>query len=274
MKSISIEISESTYQRISSLATTETGSINRIVAAAVADYLYGDPGWLGAASYPLFENQQPTYVPISTFNLNLIDLGIGITAEHALAVIVDGHIYPIGTNGRVVGTTEDVTVPYAMMVNFEAETLRNNFESASIDALVEHCQSLRAGTNIFYAFRVDGTFRQITVRTALARRGKDQAGSSNPAYAWERFEDIRGTIIGFWSSRFTSTVCDPGYHFYFLSPDDGCGGAIVDCSGTELRMLGMPVRNLRMIRPDGPDHRVAEGPVKFVEDELTVRSKR
>src|ERR1700750_110130 len=207
MKSIAIEISESTHERISSLATTETGSINRIVAAAVADYLYGDLGWLGAASYPLFENQQPTYVPLSTFNLNLLDLGIGITTEHALAVIVDGHIYPIGTNGRVGGPTEDVTVPYAMMVNFEAETLRNNFESASIDALVEHCQSLREGTNIFYAFRVDGMFHQMTVRSALARRGTYHAGSSNPAHGCEQFEDIRGTIIGFWSSRFTSTVC-------------------------------------------------------------------
>jgi alpha-acetolactate decarboxylase len=251
MKSISIEISDSTYERISSLAPTETDSINRLVAAALSDYLYGDPGWLGAASYPLFDNQQPTHVPISTFNLHLLDLGIGITAEHALAVIVDGDIYPIGANGRVVVTAEDVTVPYAMMVDFEAETSRNNFESASIDALVEQCQSLRAGTNIFYAFRVDGTFHQVTVRSALARRGTYHAGSSNPAHGCEQFEDIRGTIIGFWSSRFTSTVCAPGYHFYFLSDDEGCGGVIVDCAGTGLRILGMPVRNLRLIRPDG-----------------------
>jgi hypothetical protein len=44
MKSIAIEISDSTYQKIRYLGSTDVG----IAAVALAD-LHGDVGWLGAA---------------------------------------------------------------------------------------------------------------------------------------------------------------------------------------------------------------------------------
>jgi len=142
MKSIAIEISDSTYHKIRCLGSTDVGSINRIAAAALADYLHGDVGWLGAASYPLRKSGQSTHISISAFTLQLQELGIGMTPPGAPVVILDGHLYRIGANGTAVQITEDVSVPYAMMVNFEAETLRNDFEGASIDALVDHCESL------------------------------------------------------------------------------------------------------------------------------------
>jgi acetolactate decarboxylase len=272
MKSIAIEISDSTYHKIRCLGSTDVGSVNRIAAAALADYLHGDVGWLGAASYPLRKSGQSTHIPMSAFTLYLQELGIGMTPPGAPVVILDGHLYRIGANGTAVQITEDVSVPYSMMVNFEAETLRNDFEGASIDALVDHCESLRAGSNVFYVFRVDGRFRNITVRSALASRGGVHSNGNSAAGSTNRFEDVQGTVIGFWSSRFTSTVCAPGYHFYFISPDEGRGGVMVDCSATGLRMLGMPVTRLRIIRPDGPDHSSAGDPTEIVEDDPVIHT--
>jgi len=252
MKSLAVEIPESTYESLLGGCIADEAAMSHLVATAVVNYLHKDGEWLGAPSYPLPEVGRYGYTPISSIPLQYNDLGVAITAARELVVIIENHSYRLGPHGEAVEIAEGSNLPYAMIVNFNAENLRNDFGVSSIEDLVNHCEILRVGKNVFYALRVDGTFRSITLRSSFARRSPDHAAEAEGLLGTHRVEDVKGTLIGLWSSRFTGSICTPGYHFYFLSSERDCGGAVVDCAGVGLRMLGMPVTGLRFIRPEAP----------------------
>jgi acetolactate decarboxylase len=252
MKSLTIEVPDSTYESLLGGCAADEVAMGHLASAAVAKYLHEDAEWFGLPSYPPRDTGIPKSAPLSSIPLQYGDLGVGITAVRERVVIMENHLYRLGPHGLAVEIAEGSNLPYAMIVNFNAENLRNDFGASSIEDLVNHCEVLRLGKNMFYALRVDGTFRSITLGSSLTLRSLDHTAEAEWPPRTHRLEDVKGTLIGFWSSRFTGSVCTPGYHFYFLSGERNCGGVVVDCAAVGLRMLGMPVTHLRLICPDTP----------------------
>jgi acetolactate decarboxylase len=258
MKTLTVEIPDSTYESLIGGHIADDAAMSLLVSSAVTNYLHGAAGWINAPSYQLRETGRSSSAPISSIPLQYNDLGVGVTATRDKVVIIENRLFRFEPQGRAVEIIESVDLPYAMIVNFSAENLRNDFGASSIEELVSHCEALRAGKNVFYALRVDGTFQSITLRSTFARLSPDHAAETEGVLRTHRVKNIKGTLIGLWSSGFTSSACIPGYHFYFLSDERECGGAVVDCAAVGLRMLGMPVTGLRFIRPDTPDFRSEE----------------
>src|ERR1700694_5488414 len=135
MKSLTIEIPDSTYESLLGGCIADEAAMSHLVSTAVANYLYEDADWFGAPSYPLREPGISRCAPISSIPLQYSDLGVGITATREPVVIIENHFYRLEPHGGAAEIAEGLDLPYAMIVNFNAENLRNDFGASSIEDL-------------------------------------------------------------------------------------------------------------------------------------------
>ncbi|KAH7159295.1 hypothetical protein DER46DRAFT_627643 [Fusarium sp. MPI-SDFR-AT-0072] len=136
--------------------------------------------------------------------------GVG-TFRHMLGemIILEGAVYQINLDVLVVTVGSAACVKqsarFAMITHFQttATTIRPlESKGAFADAL----SHLLPGTkNHYLAFRVDGVFESVTVRT------------------YHTFENIRGTVIGFRSPSFMQGVSVTGDHLHFIAANRGSG---------------------------------------------------
>jgi acetolactate decarboxylase len=120
----------------------------------------------------------------------------------------------------------------------------------SLAELCAACDKHRESQNLFYAFRVDGTF--TAVHTRAMRRTQSgvslkAAASTEPEF---EFAEIEGTLVGFWSPPFAGAVDIPGYHFHFLSADHTRGGHLLDCAAGSLRLRWQSISDFHLSLPD------------------------
>lgn len=252
MKSLAVDVSNSAYDSLLGAGAVDQTAMSRLVEAAIVNYVREDVSWIGAPSYPFRETWNHALNSVSAFSINYNDLGVGITATRETVVILEGRFFRVSSKGVTIEMEERQEVRHAMIVTFDAENLRNDFEVSGIEELVDRCEKLRAAKNIFYALRVDGEFRSLTLRSAPCPQVPQHPAAGQHSVHPRIVENVEGTLIGIWSSRFTSNICAPGYHFYFVSRERDRSGSVIDCSASGLRMLGMPVTNLRLLGPDSP----------------------
>lgn len=84
---------------------------------------------------------------------------------------------------------------------------------------------------MIYAIRVDGTFRLMKVRS-VPKQVKPYQKLSEVIKTQQTFEfqNIQGTLVGFYCPSYLNGVNTAGYHFHFLSDDRMHGGHVLECS--------------------------------------------
>ena len=179
------------------------------------------------------------------------DFGLGTFNElDGEMVILDGIIYQIRSDGNVRQIDGDVGTPFATVLNFCADGEKSLQDLKSLAELCTLCDQKRQSENLFYAFRVDGLFKNVHTR-AMRRT---QSGVSLTAAASIQpefhFTDTKGTLVGFWSPSFASAVDIPGYHFHFLSADRTKGGHLLDCAGDNVKLGWQRVTDFHLSLPD------------------------
>jgi acetolactate decarboxylase len=101
--------------------------------------------------------------------------------------------------------------------------------------LTSRFDTLRHSDNVFFALRVDGQFDYVHTR-AMCRTQEGvplaKAAAVQPEF---EFQDIKGTLVGFWTPEYAKTNV-PGYHLHFVSDDRTCGGHLLQCRGSNLRL--------------------------------------
>ena len=188
--------------------------------------------------------------------------GLG-TFEHldGEMVVLEGEVYQVGSDGTVKLVASEVGTPYATVLHFEASTDSPLSRVGSYQQLCAVCDGYRSTQNAFYAFRVDGTFSQVHTRAMrMTQEGVSlkQAAATEPKF---RFQDVVGTMVGFWTPPFAEAIGIPGYHLHFLSEDRTQGGHVMDCAGNDLRLRVQVVTELHLTLP-----RTAE----FLQADLTA----
>ncbi|KAF4998719.1 hypothetical protein FGRMN_3045 [Fusarium graminum] len=188
------------------------------------------------------------------------DHGLG-TFRHMVGemIILDGNIYAMKVDGSV--TALDSTAcaeqiaPFAMITQYQPTTTDSK-QIPSKESLTEMLSQLLPGTkNHYVAFRVEGTFKSVTVRTvggqqspgeSLAELGKRQASHT--------FNDINGTIIGFKSPAFMQGISVAGDHLHFLGADRQSGGHVLSIEGDgDLEISAAPITAVNLQLPTGDD---------------------
>jgi acetolactate decarboxylase len=142
-----------------------------------------------------------------------------------------GNFYQIKVDGKAYPAAGDMKTPFAVVTFFDSDRTVKLTPGDDFERLKLTVDDAMPTKNIFYAVKVEGTFKYIKVRSVpkqerpyrkLVEVVKDQA-------VFEYY-DIEGTVVGFWCPDYAKGVNVPGYHFHFISKDGTVGGHILDCT--------------------------------------------
>jgi acetolactate decarboxylase len=104
----------------------------------------------------------------------------------------------------------------------------------SLDVLEKRLDGRLGNLNVFYAIRIEGEFRGVSVRAmvpqvkpykALAEVVKTQSIHNYPT--------TPGILIGIRSPAFSRGISVPGYHWHFLTQDRQHGGHVLNLTLVE-----------------------------------------
>jgi acetolactate decarboxylase len=103
---------------------------------------------------------------------------------------------------------------------------------------------------MLYAIRIDGTFPAMKVRS-VPRQEKPYPRLVD-AVAHQRifeYEQVSGTVVGFFTPAFMDGLNVPGYHLHFISDDRRLGGHVLDYTLGNGTIALDDTPELRMVLP-------------------------
>jgi len=208
---------------------------------------------LASLAYAQNESKEDVLFQVSTINALLAgvydgeatfkqlaengDCGIG-TFNHldGEMVAIDGKFFQVKVDGKVYLVSPDQKTPFACVTFFNSDKIASLGSIDSLESLKMQLNKQLPTKNIIYAIKISGTFEYVKTRSVpeqekpylpLAEVVKNQA-------IFE-FENISGTIIGFWCPEYLAGINVSGYHLHFISEDYSCGGHLLDCRMDNLK---------------------------------------
>ena len=182
------------------------------------------------------------------------DLGLGtFESLDGEMVVVDGHFFQVRSDGSVREVQDNVLSPFAAVTAFSPDQSITLENCPDLSYLTSQFDALRQSDNFFYALRVDGTFDYIHARAM--RRTKEgiplvQAAAVQPEF---EFNNMAGTLVGFWTPEYAKSLNVPGYHLHFVSADRTQGGHVLQCRGKNLRLQIQREGDYHIVLPETED---------------------
>ena len=151
------------------------------------------------------------------------DFGIGTFNDlDGEMVMLDGTVYQLKTDGIAHLVDDAVQVPFACVTFFRPTTVEEVEQELDDEGFKDLLERLLPSKNMFTAIRIDGHFSFIKVWSVHKQDNYRPIGEVRPV-AFD-FREIEGTIAGFYTPKFISSLSMPGYHLHFLSADRRHGG--------------------------------------------------
>lgn len=144
-------------------------------------------------------------------------------------VVLGDKVYQLNSEGKVRLVDNDITTPFASVVDFEptlietlTETLtKKQFESRLESGLIVH--------NAINAIRLTGDFAYMKTRAVPAQKRPYppmvEVVKHQPI---REIEHTKGIMLGFKLPDYMVGINVPGYHFHFVSDDLSYGGHVSD----------------------------------------------
>jgi acetolactate decarboxylase len=123
-------------------------------------------------------------------------------------------------------------------------------DCSDLAALHAGLDQLRDSQNVFYAIRVDGEFDTVHTRSVKQTPEGVPLVAAAGQQSEFRLQNVRGTLVGFWSPGYLQTILVSGYHLHFLSDDRKSGGHLLGCSGRSLRAQVRREADFRVSLPE------------------------
>ncbi|MGF7117318.1 acetolactate decarboxylase [Methanobacterium oryzae] len=169
---------------------------------------------------------------ISSGNLKYYgDTGMGtFTGLDGEMIELNGNIYQIKSDGNVYLVNNSAGIPYATVTFFKADKVIITNKSMNYTELQQYLNSTLPSKNLVYSFKVIGKFDSVKARSPP----KQDKPYQNLTEALKNqsifnFNDINGTMVGFWFPRSASSINLNDYHFHFINEDRNSGGHVLDC---------------------------------------------
>lgn len=168
------------------------------------------------------------------------DIGIGTFDKlDGELVMIDKKVYKVKDTGIVEEVADSITTPFAAVTFFDKDFNKEFNNIASYDFLKEELDKLIEYKNYFYAFRIDGTFQYIKVRSVPKQEKPypvlSEVTKNQPIF---EYNDIKGSIVGFWCPEYIGSINVPGYHLHFISDDRTKGGHLLNVSFDKADVYG------------------------------------
>ncbi|MBN1774987.1 MAG: acetolactate decarboxylase [Clostridiales bacterium] len=160
------------------------------------------------------------------------DTGIGTFADlDGEMIVLDGIVYRAKYDGTVKKAGDAESTPFAAVTFFDEDQILKNAAFTDLESLKQILDNQIQNPNLFYTFKITGEFSLIEVRSVppqekpyppLTEVVKDQ-----PTFT---YENVKGTLVGFWCPAYVAGINVSGYHLHFISEDTATGGHLLDAA--------------------------------------------
>lgn len=158
------------------------------------------------------------------------DFGLGTFDDlDGEMLILDGNCYQINSAGKVIEVDEQILTPFASVTFYRAGKHYEIVEETPYVQFMKWLNSVLPSPNLFYAIRIEGTFTHIKVRSVPKQANYRPLSDITHDQVVFDFDTIRGTLAGFFTPDFLSSLSVPGMHLHFLSEDRQHGGHLLEC---------------------------------------------
>lgn len=185
------------------------------------------------------------------------DFALGtLNAVDGELIGLDGAFYQIKTDGLAYAIDEGMKTPFAMVTHFVPDRSVAVADLPDYGRLKQHLDGVLESTNLFYAFKIEGTFKSVTVRSVPAQeRPYPPLSELFKVQSIFTLKDVKGTVIGFRSPVFFKGIDVPGYHCHFITEDRRQGGHVLECSLEKGRAHIDALKALHVVFPESEEFR-------------------
>ncbi len=251
MHKIEVEISNFLWDSLRRQVEFGSQSQDQLVSQALAQFFQNNADTLFqvSTSSALVEGIYRGAVPISTLREHG-DLGLGTFEDlDGEMIIVDGKVFQARSDGSVRPVKDDVKTPFAVIAQFTPDHSQTLYKCDGYKRIRQEFDRVRESANLFYALRVKGVFETMQVRAVCkTEEGVPlvKAAAVQPEFT---YQNVEGTLVGFWSPEYAKSFNVPGYHLHFLSKNHDKGGHLLDCSAKELKLEIHKETKLSLVLP-------------------------
>ena len=175
------------------------------------------------------------------FGLGTVD---GVDGE---MVALNNYFYRIDVNGSA-HSAENMNTPFAIVTNFNTSKSYELGKYDDINAMHKYIKTKFNSDNIIYAVSISGDFESVYLRSECAQpKGhKPLIETISKVQHKYRFDNIKGTIVGFWFPKYMKNINVTDFHFHFLNDKNTKGGHMLDMKLKSGVLKIMPIYNFRM----------------------------
>jgi acetolactate decarboxylase len=169
-------------------------------------------------------------------------------------MILDGLTYQMSADGSVNLVDDDILTPFAGVTFYQAiseDALESPLNHAEF---IKWLENLLPSKNIFYAIRIDGEFDYIKTRSVPKTENYKplvEVAENQPVF---EFHAISGTLAGFYTPSYMSSISVPGIHLHFLSSDRRHGGHLMQCNPRRIKAGVQFLTSLELSLPISLDY--------------------
>jgi acetolactate decarboxylase len=167
------------------------------------------------------------------------DLGLGTyNGLNGEMIVCNGKVYQCLADGTVRQPDNSELVPFTVLKFFEADKSLTITDTTTYPEMKNMIENKLSSANFIYAFKISGTFEYLKCGSADKQEKPytntlSEAIAERPTFEWE---NITGTMVGFWFPEYVGGVNIPGFHLHFISGDEQKAGHVLEFRASNLEI--------------------------------------
>ena len=165
------------------------------------------------------------------------DFGLGtFTHLDGEMVQVGNTIYQVKADGSVHEPGGDLGTPFFATTFFDADHTLEIPGGVDFPGLQQQLKVGLPSPHYIYAVRIQGSFEYLKTRSVPAQEQPyptlATVAATQPTF---EFNDIEGTLVGFYFPQAFAGLNVPGFHFHFVTADRSGGGHVLELQASGLQ---------------------------------------
>ena len=190
------------------------------------------------------------------------DFGLG-TFLHLDGEMIqaDGTVFQVTADGAVHQPAGEAGTPFYVTTPFETDQTIEIGGWVDFPGLQSQLAASLPSQNMIYAVRIRGRFDSLKTRSVPAQSlpypPLGEVVKTQPTFA---FEDVEGTLVGFYFPDSFAKINVPGFHFHFINQDKTGGGHVLELQASNLTAEVDVTTNFQLILPEAAEFTAFELP--------------
>jgi acetolactate decarboxylase len=167
------------------------------------------------------------------------DMGLGTyNGLDGEMIVNNGKVYQFPADGKVGLPDDKAPVPFTVVKFFQPDFAVETGSVTDYSAMKTLAEKQFSSPNYIYALKVTGTFTRIKCGSAEKQelpyeKTLSEAIADRPVFEWN---NIQGTLVGFWFPEYVGVVNIPGFHLHFISADETKAGHVLEFEAANLKL--------------------------------------